>query len=166
MEMREQMNNPLGQYTGIIVLGLVLLSIFLLIMIIVLWNKMNRMRADYVRMLNGTGAQNVEQLLIETQTAINRLQASDSEQIKILDAIQERMRKMKSKTGIYRYNAFGDRGHDLSFSIAVLNDYQDGYVISGIHNREETYIYAKPIEKGDSSYVLSPEEKEAINRST
>jgi hypothetical protein len=160
------MNTPLEEFTGFIWLGLTVISLFLLIMIIVLWSRMNRMRSDYVRMLNGTGAQNVEQLLIEIQTSINRLQASDVEQIKILDAIQERMRKMKSKTGIYRYNAFGERGHDLSFSIAVLNDYQDGYVISGIHNREESYIYAKPIEKGDSSYTLSPEEKEAINRST
>jgi hypothetical protein len=72
------------------------------------------------------------------------------------------LKKMKSKVGIHRYNAFSDTGSDLSFSVAILDEYQDGVLLTGIHNREQTYIYAKPIQRGQSQYTLSPEEKEAI----
>ncbi|MEW9107481.1 DUF4446 family protein, partial [Paenibacillus sp.] len=71
-------------------------------------------------------------------------------------------KKMKSHVGIQRYNAFAERGSDLSFSIAWLNEEQDGVVITSIHGREHSYVYAKPVEKGQSTYSLSPEEKKAI----
>jgi hypothetical protein len=160
------MSNPLELFIGEILIGLGAVTLLLLILIFVLWRKMSRMRADYTRMLNGAHVDNMEQLVIEMQASLNRLKAASQEQSKILDGIQESMRMMKSKVGIHRYNAFGERGNDLSFSIAILNEYKDGIVLSGIHNREETYIYAKPVQQGGSSYILTPEEKEAITRST
>lgn len=69
---------------------------------------------------------------------------------------------MKSKVAMKRYNAFGERGNDLSFSLAILDDNHSGIVLSSLHNRENSYIYAKPLEKGESPYPLSPEEKEVI----
>jgi hypothetical protein len=166
MELNEQMSSPWEVYMEEIIIGLGAISLILLVMLLVLWRKMNRMRSDYTRMVNGANVGNIEQLVIGMQAALNRLQASSQEQSKILDGIQENMRRMKSKIGIHRYNAFGERGNDLSFSIAILNEYKDGIVMTGIHNREETYIYAKPIQQGGSTYTLTPEEKEAITRST
>jgi hypothetical protein len=72
---------------------------------------------------------------------------------------------MKSRLGVQRYNAFSQEGgSDLSFSIVILDEEQDGVVLTGIHGREQTFIYAKPVEKGQSSYSLSPEEKVLIDR--
>lgn len=68
---------------------------------------------------------------------------------------------MKSKVAMKRYNAFGERGNDLSFSLAILDDNHSGIVLSSLHNRENSYIYL-PLEKGESQYPLSPEEKEVI----
>ena len=63
-----------------------------------------------------------------------------------------------------RYNAFKDTGSDLSFTLALLDEKNDGIVLNGIYARDSSNIYAKPIEKGESKYILSNEEKEAINR--
>ena len=73
------------------------------------------------------------------------------------------MRKKKGNIGIHRYNAFAERGSDLSFSLAIINDEKDGMVMSGIHGRDNTFVYAKPVKEGQSAYTLTPEEIEAIN---
>ena len=66
------------------------------------------------------------------------------------------------KVGIVRYNAFKDVGSDLSFSLALLDEKNNGVVFNGIYSREMSNIYAKPIEKGNSKYTLSKEELESI----
>ncbi|HOC07146.1 MAG: DUF4446 family protein [Bacillota bacterium] len=63
-----------------------------------------------------------------------------------------------------RYNAFENTGSDLSFSLALLNDMKDGFVLTGIFGREDTRIYAKPVNAGKSAYHLSEEEELAIKK--
>ncbi len=67
------------------------------------------------------------------------------------------------KVGIVRYNPFKDLGGDQSFAIALLDGKNSGLVISSLHTREGTRVYAKPISAGDSKkYALTEEEKQAI----
>ncbi|MNG10134.1 hypothetical protein D3C84_935860 [compost metagenome] len=98
------------------------------------------------------------------QDALNEQKAESVKASAHITTIQQAMTKMTSKLGIRRYNAFNDGGSDLSFSMALLNEEQDGVIITGIHSREQMYVYAKPIAKGQSSYTLSPEEKETITQ--
>lgn len=53
-------------------------------------------------------------------------------------------------------------GSDLSFSIAMLNGNNDGIVLTGIYGRDESVVYAKPIDKGISRYDLSEEEEQVL----
>lgn len=66
--------------------------------------------------------------------------------------------------GLVRFDAFEDMGGHLSFAVAMLDAIGDGFVLSSINGRQETRIYAKPIEDGVSRYHLSDEEQEAIRR--
>ena len=66
--------------------------------------------------------------------------------------------------GLVRFDAFEDMGGHLSFAAAMLDGEGDGFVFSSINGRQETRIYAKPIEGGASRYHLSDEEQEAIRR--
>ncbi|MCP6719525.1 MAG: DUF4446 family protein, partial [Patescibacteria group bacterium] len=66
------------------------------------------------------------------------------------------------KTGVVRFNPFKDIGGNQSFSIAFLDGNNDGVVISSFYSREGSRVFAKPIEKGQSKYELSEEEKKAI----
>jgi hypothetical protein len=66
--------------------------------------------------------------------------------------------------GLVKFDAFEDMGGHLSFAAAMLDAGGDGFVLTSINGRHETRIYAKPIERGSSSYHLSDEEQEAVRR--
>ncbi|MBX5475926.1 MAG: DUF4446 family protein [Clostridia bacterium] len=63
---------------------------------------------------------------------------------------------------VIRFNAFPGMGSDLSYAVALLDDERNGVVLSAIQGREETRVYAKPVQHGQSTYLLTPEEERAI----
>ncbi|HET6167099.1 MAG TPA: DUF4446 family protein [Marmoricola sp.] len=63
---------------------------------------------------------------------------------------------------VVRYDAFGDVGGQLSWSLALLDDHGDGAVITSIHGRNEARAYAKSISGWRCEQQLSPEEDEAV----
>ena len=95
-------------------------------------------------------------------------------QIKILDKdkeeIKESLKKLEGqsvfhlqKVGLVRFNPFSDTGGNQSFVLALLDGNDDGLVITGLHSREQTRIFTKPVEKGkELGYEFSKEEIEAI----
>ncbi|MFE5322299.1 DUF4446 family protein [Paenibacillus sp. NPDC056579] len=135
-----------------------------LIIVLVLSSKLKKLRKTYLTMLNGDSGINVEGALLEIQAKMAEMQQQTEKSQQEITGIVRHMKKMKSNIGVHRYNAFAQNGSDLSFSVAILDEELDGVVLTGIHNREETYVYAKPVAQGTSQYVLSPEEKEAIHR--
>lgn len=68
------------------------------------------------------------------------------------------------RVGLLRYDAFEDVGGRLSFSCALLDEHGNGVVLTSINGRQETRVYAKPVQAGASSYNLSNEESEAIRQ--
>ncbi len=63
---------------------------------------------------------------------------------------------------VVRYDAFGDMGGHLSWSLALLDDGGDGVVLTSIHARSDARTYAKTISGWSSEQQLSPEEEEAL----
>ncbi len=63
---------------------------------------------------------------------------------------------------VVRYDAFGDMGGALSWSLALLDDAGNGMVLTSIHGRSESRTYAKNISGWRCEQQLSPEESEAI----
>lgn len=68
------------------------------------------------------------------------------------------------KISVVRFNPFGDTGGDQSFSLAVLDSHDSGYVLSSIHGRQGTRVYVKPVDFGQSKYQLSAEEQKALTQ--
>jgi hypothetical protein len=68
------------------------------------------------------------------------------------------------KVGIVRYNPFKEVGGDQSFSVALLDGNDNGVVITSLYTREGNRVYGKPIKNSQSEYLLSAEEKEAIEK--
>jgi len=81
--------------------------------------------------------------------------------IENLEALSE---KTMQKTGIVRFNPFNEIGGNQSFVIALLDDKNNGFVISSLFVKDGNRVYAKAIREGKSDYLLSDEEKEAIER--
>ncbi|MBQ5709711.1 MAG: DUF4446 family protein, partial [Anaerotignum sp.] len=66
------------------------------------------------------------------------------------------------KIGLIRYNPFDEMGGNLCFALALLDGHDNGVVLNGIHSRTGSFTYAKPIEMGVSTYMLSEEEIKAV----
>jgi hypothetical protein len=79
-------------------------------------------------------------------------------------ALQDAVARAVQRVGLVRFDAFEDLGGMLSFAVAMLDKEGSGVVLSSINGRNETRIYAKPIEQGASRINLSGEEEEAIRR--
>ncbi len=67
---------------------------------------------------------------------------------------------------VVRYDAFGDMGGLLSFSVAMLDDDGNGLVLTSINARSETRTYVKAVQGGTSEQALSPEEQEALDEAS
>ena len=65
--------------------------------------------------------------------------------------------------GLVKYDAFNEMGGKLSFSLAMLDVKNNGFIINAMHTREGCYTYIKEIIDGNSVIVLSGEEQEALN---
>ena len=76
--------------------------------------------------------------------------------------IEQRSRRSLQHIGLVRFNPYEDTGSDQSFAIALLDDQRDGVVLSSLHSRANTRLYAKPVADGSSSHNLSEEETQAI----
>jgi len=98
-------------------------------------------------------AQQIQRL----ERAVRALHATDKKQ-------QTGIEGSVRNVGLLRYDAFEDVGGRLSFSCALLDDGGNGVVLTSINGRQETRVYAKPVQQGVSSYNLSLEEEEAIRR--
>lgn len=142
--------------------ALAFIVFLLIIWISVLGSRLKKLRKQYVAVMGDTGVTNIEEVVMDLKGQLElQRQLIDNVQGR-LGTVQSALPQLKSKVGVHRYNAFSDVGSDLSFSIAIIDENKDGIVFSGLHSRESSYVYAKPVEKGESTYPLTPEEYKAI----
>jgi hypothetical protein len=81
---------------------------------------------------------------------------------KEIEVTRGELRETLQHLAVVRYDAFGDTGGKLSWSMALLDDNGDGVVLTSINSRTDARTYAKEIRAFASEAKLSPEEDEAI----
>ncbi len=147
---------------------LIILFVFLIVLLILYFRTtlhLRKLRESYSKFMNKLGNGNdLDQMI---RTYIEKVEKTDEKNEEIMNyckKIDNEMMECIQKMGIVRYNAFKDTGSDLSFTLALLDKYNNGVVLNGIYARDSSNIYAKPVENGESKYVLSNEEKEAIQK--
>src|SRR5207302_4541223 len=102
----------------------------------------------------------LERQLERVETLAQRLDALN----KLHRELEELTHRTIQKVGVVRYNPFADTGGDQSFAIALLDSLGNGVVISSLHSRSDTRVFAKPVQAGNSRYPLSDEEQDAIKK--
>lgn len=149
------LNNPF-------LLGIGLLSLLDLALLLILFFEFRRYRKRQEALLAGETVANLEGLVLKHKNTL----ANHQKNLKELGAILEELVKSNKlnvrKVGLIRFNPFADAGGNMSFALALLDGKDNGIVISSLHSREGTRIYAKNIEHGKSKYHLTDEEQEAI----
>ena len=138
------------------------LVLLLLIGFLVQCARLGRAVRDYRELVRGTDGATLHDRLVGS--AEQAVKASDRMgEIEAFHAtIDARTRRSIQHIGLVRFNPFEDTGSDQSFAIALLDDARDGVVISSLHGRSNTRVFAKPVSGGESAHTLSDEETQAI----
>ena len=77
--------------------------------------------------------------------------------------LYKKMRFTYQKLGIVKYDAFKQMGGMLSFSLALLNEDDDGFIINSVHSSDGCYSYTKEIKNGECAISLGSEEEKALD---
>ena len=150
-------------YGQLLAVASIAVNVLLLIIVLMMWSRFKKTEKAFKQMLNNSEVPDLQNLVIHIQNNINTLKASGEKSERGINELQKRLAQVKGHVGFCRYNAFQGQGNDLSFSVAFIDDKHNGVVLTGIHGREESYMYGKPLSNGESSYSLSPEERKAIS---
>ncbi len=143
----------------------VIVTIILLLSVIIIMAKLSSLNKRYKKFLEKLGnGNNIEEDLETYMYRVEKVEKQNAEIANYVKTLDEDLTRCIQKVGIVRYNAFKDTGSDLSFTLALLDEHNDGIVLNGIYSREMSNIYAKPVKNGESSYTMSEEEKMAVQK--
>lgn len=154
----------IDQNLPLIMLGIVLMLIIYTIIMITVLVKNRRLKKRYDRLMKNADKGSLEEMMIAYQ---NKIEDASKDSILALDQIRllnNQITHCVQKVGVVRFKAFEDVGSDLSYSIAMLDNKNDGVIITSIFGRNMSTSYAKPVQKGTSKYALSEEEVYAMNK--
>lgn len=153
------LNNP---YLG----ATAILSITNLLLLVILAWQFFKYRKRQIELVQGEEIPDLEEIVLKHKKTLATHNKNLKELGKILEELVENNRLNIQKTGLVRFNPFADAGSNMSFSLALLDGHDNGIVISSLHGREGTRIYAKSIKNRKSEYHLTEEEREAIVKAT
>jgi hypothetical protein len=147
---------------SIVILALLVLAIFAIIAIIV-WIMKTEKRLQ--KFFVGKKAKDLEDTMVALEEHIALLQLAKEKIEKEITVINHKLKKSIRGVETIRFNPFPDQGSNQSFAIGIQNEEGDGVVLSSLYSRDRMSVFAKPIKGGLSTYELSTEEKEAIQKS-
>jgi len=149
---------------GAIVLAFVVVLFFIVLVLVVLARRSRRLEARLVGLTRDSDGQSLEAVLeahLDKVVEVARKVDDLGGRTKILETRQPRAFQ---RTGLVRYNPFEETGGNQSFALALLDADGDGWVLSSLHARTGTRVYAKAIVAGRSDTGLSEEEAAAIKQ--
>lgn len=158
--------STINSFIPFILIAMAVIIVLLFIVVIILFKAVGNVENKYRKLMRGANGKNIEQMLNARIEDIDNANLNSERALKAIDSLNEKMKGCVQKVSIVRYKAFEDIGSDLSFSIAMLDDNNDGIILTGIYGRQESTTYAKPIDKGISRYDLSEEEIAVLNEAS
>ncbi len=147
---------------GILIIILFVITVILLVLLIFLLVRYNQLNVSYQMFMKGKKAESLEEEIGALFNDISTLKSSTEKNRKDIKKIIENLRECYQRVGIVKYDAFKEMGGKLSFSVALLNDNETGFIINSIHSSEGCYVYTKEIVNGECAISLGDEEKKAL----
>ncbi len=145
-----------------LIVALAAIAFVLLVTTLLLWRRAGRLSARFERITRGSEERSLEAILEAHLTRVHEV-------VRALDAVEARttilerdLRRAFARVGLVRYNPFEDTGGNQSFALALLDAHGDGFIVSSLHSRYGTRVYAKAVRAGRSDSAVSAEEAEAL----
>ncbi|MDE6896689.1 MAG: DUF4446 family protein [Lachnospiraceae bacterium] len=165
------MNSPILEYLmsyGIdpayIMIGISAVLILLIILYLVCIVKMKKLRKAYNCFMKGKDMESMEEVLMKQFDRIEVLEEADREKRKEINSLKILMQKSYQKAGLVKYDAFREMSGKLSYALALLDQNDNGVIITSMYSRDGCFSYAKEVIMGESKINLSEEEQEALEK--
>jgi hypothetical protein len=124
--------------------------------------RVNRLRRRLDGLTRGDDGRSLEAILEAHLDKVLGV-ARDVDVLSARSAVLEAdARRAVQRVGLVRYNPFEDTGGNQSFALAMTDANGDGFILSSLHARTGTRVYAKAVTSGRSDSALSEEEAAAL----
>lgn len=148
-----------------IVLGLALAVVILAVLCIVTLVKFKKYKETYNTFMQGKNGKDLETAIMDKFKEIDAIKDQNEENSINIEDIANSMKFTFQKFSIVKYDAFKEMGGKLSFSLCMLTDNNDGFIMTSVHSSNEgCYIYIKEVIKGEPYVLLSEEEKKVLTQ--
>lgn len=150
---------------GYLFIGMLIVAVLLLVLLILLIvqiHKVNRLKSRLDKFVLGKDGASLEQDIVALFEDNKFLKSSTDRNKKDIRTLYKRMETAYQKMGLVKYDAFNQMGGQLSFSLALLDENNNGFIINSVHSTEGCYSYTKEIRNGECSISLGNEEAEAL----
>jgi hypothetical protein len=145
-----------------VALAAVLLCLILLVLMLVLWTSVRRLRRAQTLVLGHHEQRDIVDHVAHLDSQVRNLRAAVEILTDQLDAHKAQLDRSLTNRAIVRYDAFRDAGGEQSASFALVDSYRSGVVFSAIAARDFARIYVKHLTNGVADRDLSPEEERAV----
>lgn len=152
-----------GVDIGYIILGITIICLIFIIVTIVQIVKINKLKKKYEKFMQGKDAKSLEKDIIGLYEDNKFLKTTVDKNKHDIRRLYKNMESTFQKIGIVKYDAFQQMGGKLSFSLALLNENNDGFILNSVHSSEGCYSYTKEVKAGECSISLGEEEQKALN---
>lgn len=143
---------------------LAVVAVGLAVVALVLVRRVGRLTRRLESITRGSDEQSLEAILGSHIERVRKV-VRDVDAVAVrTTTLENDIRQSLGRVGLVRYNPFEETGGNQSFALAVLDANGDGYVVSSLHARQGTRVYAKAIARGASETALSDEETEALKQ--
>lgn len=161
---RIDLNAFLEPYLGAIVVGLLVVVLLLLLLAILEARRLRRLQERLEGLTRGASGRSIEAILDAHLEKVFQV-ARELDELSARSAILEgNSRRAIQRIGLVRFNPFEETGGNQSFAFALLDARGDGFVVSSLHARTGTRVYAKALAAGQADSALSTEEAQAVEQ--
>ena len=141
----------LGEFDlGYLLIGMgavILLLIIFLILLIVQIRKTSKLKKRLDKFLSGKDGASLEKDIAGLYEDNKFLKANTEKNKKDIRTLYKNMESAYQKMGLVKYDAFNQMGGQLSFSLALLDENNNGFIINSVHSSEGCYSYTKEAAK-------------------
>lgn len=153
---------------GMGTLGLLFLLLALVVILFILLHAESRKRQALeerlARFMDGGDGMSLEDSIVKMFEEHDELLKSQEDNRKDISRLYNRIRTMIQKVGVVKYDAFNQMGGNLSSSIALLDEDNNGFIINTVQSVDGCYSYVKEIRDGSPDIDLGKEEAEALEK--
>lgn len=135
------------------------------ILILIVW--IIRLEIRISKLLFGKNGSSIEDSLVSAKENLEKLNQFQKEAMGYFENVEKRLKRSVQAIKTIRFNPFKGvgEGGNQSFSVSMVDEKGDGVVISSIYSRDRMSVFSKPLDKFESQFELTDEEKEVIKNS-